>query len=121
MRIQGKHPRRRSPHTDHTPTDPGLDVARLEGLWDRLLEHLVLLYGGHPVGVRGGVVVTPPVPVTLDERPRPEVLQTGPGRGQALAGTLSSSVGVLRYGLLLFLFLFQVDILTMTKLYPSQR
>ena len=79
MRIQGQHPRRRSPHTDNTATDPGLDITGLQSLWHGLLEHLVLLYGGHPVGVGGGVVVTPTVAVTLYERPRSVVLQTGAG------------------------------------------
>ena len=84
LRIQGQHTRRRSPHTDDTSTDPGLDISRLERLWDGLLEHLVLVDGGHPVGVGRGVVVTATVAVTLDEGPRSVVLQAGAGRGQTL-------------------------------------
>ena len=55
------------------PADSGPLVASLEGLWYRLLEHVVPVYSDHPVGVGCGVVVTPPVAVALDEGAGPEV------------------------------------------------
>ena len=64
---QRLHPRRWSPHTDSTATDPRPQVARLEGLGHRLFELLVLVDGGEPVGVCRGVVVAPALAVALNE------------------------------------------------------
>ena len=49
----------RPAHADHTSWDSRPQVARLESLWDRLLEHPVPVDGGHPVRVGGRVVVAP--------------------------------------------------------------
>ena len=86
----------RSPHADNTSRDSRSQVAGLQSLWDRFLEHAVLVDGGHPVGVGGGVVVAAAVPVALDERPRAEVLQTRPWRRKGLTCSIRTGVGVLR-------------------------
>ena len=62
----------------------------------RLAEHLLLVNGGHPVGVGGGVVVAAAVAVALDEGATPEVSETGARGGQALTRAISSGVRVLK-------------------------
>ena len=86
----------RSPHADNTSRDSRSQVAGLQSLRDRLLEHAVLVDGGHPVGVGGGVVVAAAVAVALDEWATPEVSETGARGGQALTRAISSGVRVLK-------------------------
>ena len=47
-----------APLADPAPGDPAPEVARLEGLADRPLEHVPLLDGGQPEGELVGEVVT---------------------------------------------------------------
>jgi len=84
----------RPTHADNTSRDSRPQVTRLESLRDGFLEHAVLVDGGHPVGVSGGVVVASTVPVALDERPRSEILETRSWRRKGLSGPIRTSVSM---------------------------
>lgn len=83
------------PDADRAPANPGRLVhARLDGLLPGPLEHGVVLDSGQPVRVSGRIVVTAPQTVALDERPGPELLQTGPGGDERLTGSVATGIGV---------------------------
>ena len=85
-----------SPLAHLAPGDPASQVARLQGLADRAVEHVPRLDGGQPEGeLVGEVVAGAPGPVALDEGGRPEVLEAGAGGGERLAPTFRSSCRVL--------------------------
>jgi len=84
-----------SPLANLASGDPASQVARLQGLADRAVEHVPGLDGGEPEGeLVGEVVAGAPRPVALDEGGRTEVLEAGAGRGKRLAPTFCSSGGV---------------------------
>jgi hypothetical protein len=59
------------------------------------LEHLASLYGGEPKAVSICVVIARSSAVALDEWGASKLFQTGPGGCEGLAGTFSTSAGVL--------------------------
>ena len=86
-----------SPLANLASGDPASQVARLQGLTDRPVEHVPGLDRGEPEGeLVGKVVAGAPRPVALDEGGRPEVLEARAGRGKRLASTFCSSCCVLR-------------------------
>lgn len=80
-----------------TSAYPVSDVARLERLFLRLLELLVVLDGSQPEaeGV-GEVVARALAAVALDEGRRPEVFQAGAGTGERLASPFRACCGMLQ-------------------------
>lgn len=60
-----------------------------------LRKHFTVFNGSEPEAVGVGVIVAGSSTVTLDEWSATEFLQTGTGRSQSLARTLSTSTGVL--------------------------
>lgn len=60
-----------------------------------LRKHFTVFNGSEPEAVGVGVIVAGSSAVTLDEWSAAEFLQTGTGRSQSLARTLSTSTGVL--------------------------
>ena len=85
-----------SPLAHLAPGDPASQVARLQGLADRAVEHVPRLDGGQPEGeLVGEVVASAPGPVALDEGGRPEVLEARARRRKRLTTALCSSCCVL--------------------------
>ena len=85
-----------SPLANLAPGDPASQVARLQRLTDRPVEHVPGLDGGEPEGeLVGEVVAGATCPVALDEGGRAEILEARAGRGKRLAPTFCSSGCVL--------------------------
>ena len=85
-----------SPHANLASGDPAAQVARLQSLADRSVEHVPGLDGGQPEReLVGKVVAGSPGPVALDEGGRPEVLEARARRRKRLATALCSSSCVL--------------------------
>ena len=86
-----------SPLANLAPGDPASQVARLQRLADRAVEHVPGLDGGEPEGeLVGEVVAGAARPVALDEGGRAEILEARARRGERLAPTFCSSCCVLR-------------------------
>ena len=54
-------------------------IAGLQSLWDRFVKLLVAIDGRQPEAEGSGIVIAGAPIVTIDERRRPERLQTGSG------------------------------------------
>lgn len=67
----------------------------LEGLLQRLAEHLVVADGRQPVRRRRGEVVAGAEAAALDERSDAELLQAGAGRDQRLAAAIGARISML--------------------------
>lgn len=71
---------------------PGTD---LNVTLPNLLEHFISLYSGKPEAVSIGVIIAGALSVAFDERSTAELFEAGTGRGQGLAGALSTRTGML--------------------------
>ena len=86
-----------SPLAHLTPGHPAPQVARLQRLADRAVEHVPRLYGCEPEGeLVCEVVAGAPRPVALDEGGGSEILEARARRGERLAPTFRPSGCVLR-------------------------